>query len=167
MTFPTDGTILALQTDGTHLRAVTVERQNGHVRSATIRELEPDTSSVLAMVSESDAVGVLIMLPGSSMVVRTALLPGGTDQDLLPALAIQSEALLGSEHPEHRMGRGLLPAAPGESNRVGVLTSWPVQMQANALAELAEREPAPEEKGGCKLTIGFEATLAFKVRPPI
>ena len=104
MTFPTDGTILALQPDGTRLRAVTVERQNGLVRSATIRELEPDTSSVLAMVAESDAVGVLIMLPGSSMVVRTALLPGGTDQELLPALAIQSEALLGSEHPEHRMG---------------------------------------------------------------
>ena len=143
MTFPTDGTILALQPDGTRLRAVTVERQNGHVRSATIRELEPDTSSVLAMVAESDAVGVLIMLPGSSMVVRTALLPGGTDQELLPALAIQSEALLGSEHPEHRMGRGLLPAAPGESNRVGVLTSWPIQMQADTLDDLAEQTEVP------------------------
>ena len=143
MTFPTDGTILALQPDGTRLRAVTVERQNGHVRSATIRELEPDTSSVLAMVAESDAVGVLIMLPGSSMVVRTALLPGGADQELLPALAIQSEALLGSEHPEHRMGRGLLPAAPGESNRVGVLTSWPIQMQADTLDDLAEQTEVP------------------------
>ena len=143
MTFPTDGTILALQPYGTRLRAVTVERQNGHVRSATIRELQPDTPSVLSMVAESDAVGVLIMLPGSSMVVRTALLPGGTDQDLLPALAIQSEALLGSEHPEHRMGRGLLPAAPGESNRIGVLTSWPIQMQADALADLAERTEIP------------------------
>ena len=53
MTFPTEGTILALQPDGTRLRAVTVERQNGQIRSATIRELEPDTSSVLAMVAET------------------------------------------------------------------------------------------------------------------
>ena len=143
MTFPTDGTILALQPDGTRLRAVSVERQNGHVRSATIRELEHDTSSVLAMVAETDAVGVLIMLPGSSMVVRTALLPGGSDQELLPALAIQSEALLGSEHPEYRMGRGLLPTAPGESNRIGVLTSWPAQMQPNALADLEGQIEVP------------------------
>ena len=77
MTFPTEGTILALQPDGNRLRAVTVERQNGQIRSATIRELESDTSSVLAMVAETDAVGILIMLPGSAMVVRTALLPGG------------------------------------------------------------------------------------------
>ena len=143
MTFPTEGTILALQPEGTRLRAVTLERQNGQIRSATIRELEPETSSVLAMVAESEAVGVLIMLPGSAMVVRTALLPGGSDQDLLPALTIQSEALLGSEHPEHRMGRGLLPAAPGESNRIGVLTSWPVQMQANALADLEDQTEIP------------------------
>ena len=143
MTFPIDGTILALQPDGARLRAVTVERQNGYIHSATIRELEPDTSSVLALLAESDAVGVMIMLPGSSMVVRTALLPGGTDQELLPALAIQSEALLGSEHPEHRMGRGLLPAVPGESNRIGVLTSWPAQMQADALADLAEQTEIP------------------------
>ena len=50
MTFPIDGTILALQPDGARLRAVTVERQNGYIHSATIRELEPDTSSVLALL---------------------------------------------------------------------------------------------------------------------
>ncbi len=143
MTFPTDGTILALQPHGTRLRAVTVDRQNGVVRSATIHELKPDTSSILGLVAESDAVGVLIMLPGSSMVVRTSLLPGGTDQELLPALGIQSEALLGSEHPEHRIGRGLLPSAPGESNRIGVLTSWPFQMQAEEFSDLTEQTEIP------------------------
>ena len=143
MTFPTDGTILALQPDGTRLRAVTVDRQNGMVRSATTHELEPDTSSILGLMAESEAVGVMIMLPGASMVVRTSLLPGGSDQELLPALAIQSEALLGAEHPEHRIGRGLLPSAPGESNRIGVLTSWPSQMQAEAFSDLAEHTEIP------------------------
>ncbi|MAV54751.1 MAG: hypothetical protein CMJ28_02205 [Phycisphaerae bacterium] len=143
MTFPTEGTILALQPHGEHLRGVTVDRQNSGVLSATVHELSQDVSAVLGLMAESDAVGVLIMLPGSSMVVRTALLPSGSDQELLPALAIQSEALLGSENPEYRVGRGLLQAAPGESNRIGLLTSWPAQMQSGPLAELAERTEVP------------------------
>jgi hypothetical protein len=68
---------------------------------------------------------VIEVLPGSHVVCRTCTLPNAEDDQLEEALLLQAEALVPEETPEHRRAAAVLPTAPGETSRAGIIVTWP------------------------------------------
>ena len=84
-----------------------------------------DTDRISAWLDESGAERVLGVLPAAAVVCRTCTLPDAAAEQLEQALALQAEAHLLTEVPDHRRARAVLPMAPGETNRSGILLAWP------------------------------------------
>lgn len=84
-----------------------------------------DTDRISAWLNESGAESVLGVLPAASVVCRTCTLPDVAAEQLEQALALQAEAHLLTEMPAHRRARAVLPMAPGETSRSGIMVSWP------------------------------------------
>ncbi|MFK7961344.1 MAG: hypothetical protein AB8G96_12565 [Phycisphaerales bacterium] len=78
-----------------------------------------------AWLESQKVTSVLQVVPASASVSRTFILPNAEDDALDQALRLQAETWLLAGTPDHRYGGGVLPAAPGESNRTGVVFAWP------------------------------------------
>ena len=52
-------------------------------------------------------------------------LPAAEPEQLEQALSLQAEAALLGVAPEHRMASAVIDAAPGETNRAGLVIAWP------------------------------------------
>jgi hypothetical protein len=68
---------------------------------------------------------VLAVVPADAVVCRMCALPNADPEQLQQALALQAEVLLPGNTPSHRVGMSVLPAHPGETNRIGMIVTWP------------------------------------------
>jgi Tfp pilus assembly protein PilN len=84
-----------------------------------------DGRALPAWLREHGAGGVLCVLPASTVICRTMTLPDAGDEQLDQALHLQAEAHLVGIAPPHRMGMAVLPGAPGETSRCGIVLAWP------------------------------------------
>ena len=84
-----------------------------------------DGERISAWLDESGAQAVIGVLPAAAVVCRTCTLPDVAAEQLEQALALQAEAHLLTEVPEHRRARAALPMAAGETSRSGILIAWP------------------------------------------
>jgi len=65
------------------------------------------------------------VLQGSDTVCRTTTLPDVEDDQIIEALRLQAEAKLLGGTPAHRRALAPLDSAIGETNRVGLIVTWP------------------------------------------
>lgn len=93
-----------------------------------------DTERISAWLDECGAQAVLGVLPASAVVCRTCTLPNVAAQQLEQALALQAEAHLLTEVPDHRRARAVQPMAPGETSRSGILIAWPESARDGRMA---------------------------------
>ncbi len=97
--------------------------------SATITAWEEftaeDTERISTWLDASGAQAVLDVLPAAVVVCRTCTLPDVAAEQLEQALALQAEAHLLTDVPDHRRARAALPMAAGETSRSGILVAWP------------------------------------------
>ena len=84
-----------------------------------------DAERIGAWLDEYGASSVIGVLPAAAVVCRTCTLPDVPPAQLEQALALQAEAHLLAEVPEHRRAKAVLPKASGETNRSGILLAWP------------------------------------------
>jgi len=84
-----------------------------------------DAERLGAWLDESGAAGVIGVLPAAAVVCRTCTLPDIAPAQLEQALALQAEAHMLAEVPEHRRAKAVLPKGSGETNRSGILLAWP------------------------------------------
>jgi len=84
-----------------------------------------DAERIVAWLAESGAQSIIGVLPAAAVVCRTCTLPDVASPQLEQALALQAEAHLLTEVPEHRRVRAVLPKASGETTRSGILLAWP------------------------------------------
>ena len=89
----------------------TIEVDNDHELKSLLGEKIPDK--------------IYTILPGSVTVCRTSTLPDVDSQQIHEALRLQAEARLLGSTPDHRRALAPLDAAAGETNRVGLIVTWP------------------------------------------
>jgi hypothetical protein len=68
---------------------------------------------------------IYAILPGSETVCRTTTLPDVDDDQIVEALRLQAEAKLLGGTPLHRRAHAPLESAIGETNRIGIIVTWP------------------------------------------
>ncbi len=76
-------------------------------------------------LNEHQAASVLCVLPSSAVICRTVPLPDASQAQLEQALNLQAEAHLLGIAPPHRLAMAILPNAPGETSRTGLVLAWP------------------------------------------
>lgn len=90
------------------------------------RHFSPDQLSRLdEWLDEHKAGAVLCVLPSSVVICRNSALPDATPEQLQQALHLQAEAHLLGIAPPHRLAMAVLPNAPGETTRTGLVLAWP------------------------------------------
>ncbi|MHC4415339.1 MAG: PilN domain-containing protein [Planctomycetota bacterium] len=127
---PAERTIAVLHRTGDVVRGLIAARRNG--RSALIAweqfeddRAEPIEDRIDAWLEEHRAAEVIGVLPAAAVVCRTCSLPDADPEHLEQALRLQAEAHLPDTGPEHRQAMAVLPVAPGETNRSGIIVAWP------------------------------------------
>jgi hypothetical protein len=87
-----------------------------------------DRDGLESLLARHNVTRVICVLPSSAVVCRTCTLPNADAEQLEMALELQVESnALSGGAPEHRTSMGLLPAAPGETSRTGLVLTWPEQ----------------------------------------
>jgi len=92
------------------------------------------------LIQKHSVTRVVGILPASSVVCRTCTLPDADPEQLDQALRLQAEAHLLGNTPAHRLAMSVLPSAPGETSRAGLVFAWP------------ESAPAPNLKASVPVT---------------
>jgi len=83
------------------------------------------SGSLDAWLEEYDASRVISVLPASSVICRTVTLPNAEPAQLDQALRLQAESHLLGVAPQHRTAMSVLPSAPRENARAGLIVAWP------------------------------------------
>jgi hypothetical protein len=83
------------------------------------------TSEITAWLDEHDVAAVVVVIPSASVVCRTCTLPDADAEHLAEALALQAEAHQLAAVPAYRRATAVLPGAPGETSRNGIIVDWP------------------------------------------
>lgn len=90
------------------------------------REMDAaDATLIQGWLDEHQVGRVIGVVPAGSVVCRTCSLPDADLGELMAALQLQADAQLPDVAPPHRMALAVLPAAPGETSRTGVMEAWP------------------------------------------
>ncbi|MHC4107389.1 MAG: hypothetical protein ACYSTY_04805, partial [Planctomycetota bacterium] len=90
------------------------------------REMDAaDATRLQAWLDEHQVDRVIGVVPAGSVVCRTCSLPDAESEALLAALQLQADAQLPEVAPPHRVATAVLPAAPGETSRTGIMVAWP------------------------------------------
>jgi len=121
-------------------------------------EFAEDLESQLVELDGLANVGtVLWILPGSRTICRTCMLPETDQETMEGALRLQAESMLLESAPAHRVGMAVIPAAPGETTRTGVVVHWPEEASC----------PTPAITGPVRFTpeIAALAALMDRSRP--
>jgi hypothetical protein len=93
---------------------------------AAWREFRADRpEEISAWLDEHEAGSVIGVLPSAAVVCRTCTLPDAEPEHLDRALALQAEASMLTGARPHRRAMAVLPAAPGETSRSGIIVDWP------------------------------------------
>jgi hypothetical protein len=126
-TTTSDSQILAvLHRTGRTWRALVATIKNGHPEAIAAREFTVDRISRLdEWLDEQNAGAVLCVLPAGSVICRTFALPDAPAEQLEQALRLQAEAHLLGIAPPHRLCMAVLPGAPSETTRTGLVLAWP------------------------------------------
>ena len=94
--------------------------------STLVSTVEVDSDHELeSLLGEKIPDKIYTILPGSVTVCRTTTLPDVDSQQIHEALRLQAEARLLGSTPDHRRALAPLDAAAGETNRVGLIVTWP------------------------------------------
>ncbi len=120
------GVIAILQRAGRQWRGLIGTTDDGMPRILAWREFDDAQSGQIAdWLGEHGAKRVVGVLPASAVVCRTCSLPDTDAIQLHQALQLQAEAHLLGTAPSHRQATAVLENAPGETNRTGIMLSWP------------------------------------------
>ena len=120
------GVIAILQRAGRQWRGLIGAADDGMPRILAWREFDDARSGQIAeWLAEHGAKRVVGVLPASAVVCRTCSLPDTDGIHLHQALQLQAEAHLLGTAPPHRQATAMLENAPGETNRTGIMLSWP------------------------------------------
>lgn len=76
-------------------------------------------------LNENQAGSVLCVLPAASVICRVCALPDAPPEQLEQALRLQAESHLLGVSSAHRLAMAVLPNAPGETSRTGIILAWP------------------------------------------
>ncbi len=80
-------------------------------------------------LAKHGATSVIGILPASTVICRTCTLPDSDQTQLELALQLQAESHLPDSSASHRQAMAVLENAPGETNRTGIMVSWPQTAQ--------------------------------------
>ncbi len=120
------GVIAILQRAGRQWRGLIGAVDDGMPRILAWREFDDARSGQIAeWLAEHGATRVVGVLPASAVVCRTCSLPDTDAIHLHQVLQLQAEAHLLGTAPPHRQAAAMLENAPGETNRTGIMLSWP------------------------------------------
>ncbi|MBC8201084.1 MAG: hypothetical protein H8E86_03480 [Planctomycetes bacterium] len=84
-----------------------------------------DDAALNELVAAKSPANLYAVLQGSDTVCRTTTLPDVEDDQIIEALRLQAEAKLLGGTPAHRRALAPLDGAVGETNRVGLIVTWP------------------------------------------
>ncbi len=101
---------------------------------------------------------IYTILPGSVTVCRTTTLPDVDDQQINEALRLQAEGRLLGSTPDHRRGLAPLDASVGETNRVGLIVTWPESSVFQLPTCLQHARFIPDTASVAALLDGFRPT---------
>ncbi len=120
------GIIAILQRAGRQWRGLVADT-NGDTPRVLAWETFDDARAgrIADWIAKHDADRVVGVLPASAVVCRTCALPDADAIQLRQALELQAEAHLIGTAPAHRQAMAMLPKAPGETSRIGIMLSWP------------------------------------------
>ncbi|MCP3905958.1 MAG: hypothetical protein GY715_20220 [Planctomycetes bacterium] len=132
---PETGTLAVVQPAGRAWRVV-IMAGGSRPRFLEAREVPRDhsgdgpgsgegTGPLEELIQNHSVTRVIGVLPASSVVCRTCTLPDAEPEQLEQALRLQAEAHLLGNTPEHRLAMSVLPSAPGETSRSGLVFAWP------------------------------------------
>lgn len=125
-TIQSDPNVLAIvHRLGTTNRVIVANARNGRPTVIDASEITGDESRLEAHLAKHRVGRVIGVLPASKVICRTCTLPDAEPEQLEQALRLQAEAHTLGTAPEHRTAMAVLPAAPGETSRSGVIVSWP------------------------------------------
>lgn len=86
-------------------------------------------SRIDTWLAKHGATSVIGVLPASTVICRTCTLPDADQTQLELALQLQVESHLPDSSAPHRQAMAVLENAPGETNRTGIMVSWPETAQ--------------------------------------
>jgi hypothetical protein len=120
------GVLAVLHRVGGNWRMLIASARNGRASVLEAGEFPADNAGEIEAHLAANRVGrVICVLPAASVICRTATLPNAEPEQLQQALRLQAEAHLPADAPPHRTAMTVLPAAPGETSRTGIILTWP------------------------------------------
>lgn len=111
---------------------------------------EGDLARAAGILGRHRVSRVIEVVPAARAICRTFTLPNADQEQLAAALALQLETLPLGDVPPHRIASAILPAAPGETSRVGVVVAWPGE-PAPPVQHAGETRYVPEQAALCAL----------------
>lgn len=127
------GVLAVLHRVGGTWRVLIASARNGRASVLEAGEFPADKSGEIeARLAANRAGRVICVLPAAGVICRTATLPNAEPEQLQQALRLQAEAHLPADAPAHRTAMTVLPAAPGETSRTGIILTWPQAAKVSA-----------------------------------
>lgn len=127
------GILAVLQQVGGSWRMLIAAARNGRVSVLEADEYPAERAGEMeARLTATRAGRVICVLPAASAICRTATLPDAEPGQLAQALQLQAEAHLPGDAAPYRTAMTVLPAAPGETSRTGVILTWPQAAMVSA-----------------------------------
>ena len=127
------GILAVLQQVGGSWRMLIAAARNGRVSVLEADEYPAErVGEMEARLTATRAGRVICVLPAASATCRTATLPDAEREQLEQALQLQAEAHLPGDAAPYRTAMTVLPAAPGETSRTGVILTWPQAAMVSA-----------------------------------
>ena len=111
-----------------------------------------------ALLKEKNPDRIFSILPGSATVCLTTTLPDVEDEQIHEALRLQVEARLLGSTPVHRRALAPLDTSPGETNRVGLIVTWPESSTFRIPSCLQDANFIPDTASIAALLDGFRPT---------
>jgi hypothetical protein len=120
------GVTAVLHPVGRTWRCLVTRAGEDRLRLVDAREFDStEAGRVDGWLEQHDPARTIVVLPAGTVVCRTCQLPNAATDQLLPALRLQAEAHQLGGVPPHRCAMSVLPAAPGETSRSGIILAWP------------------------------------------
>jgi len=124
-----------------------------------VSAIEVDSDHELeTLLAERNPDRIFSILPGSVTVCRTTTLPDIDDEQIHEALRLQAEARLLGSTPAHRRAFAPLDASVGETNRVGLIVTWPESSTLRIPSCLHDANLIPDTASVAALLDGFRPT---------
>lgn len=118
--------IAALHQVGQAWRVIVARATTGRLSLVEARTFHAEQAGRVGSWLQEQLVGrVVITIPSGSVICRTCPLPSSGGEQLTAALRLQAEAHLLGGIPPHRVALAVLPEAPGETSRAGIIVAWP------------------------------------------